>query len=252
MSNWSRYALRASIALMGVLSGVVVTPAASSVLPRAGAVGNCPVTAGENLGWGTPSRVEEFDRPDSLAAWKVYAGPGFQGNGRLVSTAVTVDNGQLTITGDPTGDTAGMALLPGQTLGRWEVCMATPAGSPNYHSVLLLWPDSEVWPSDGEVDFMEILDPTRQTVEFNLHYSPENHQERAKVNVDATQWHSWAVEWTADNVVGYLDGVPWFQSSDPAHLPPGPMHLCIQLDNFGGDISQGGQQLVDWVHQYAL
>jgi licheninase len=244
--------IRVSIALLSVLSGVVATPAASWVVPHANAAGNCPVTAGEALGWGVPSRVEEFDSPDSLAGWKLYTGPGHVGNGRRVSTAATVDNGQLVITGDPAGDTAGMSWLPGQTLGRWEVCMATPVGSPNYHSVALLWPDSEVWPSDGEVDFMEILDPARQTVEFNLHYGPDNRQERTSVNVDATQWHSWAVEWTPKRVVGYLDGQPWFESADPAHLPPGPMHLCIQLDNFGGDISQGGRQLVDWVRQYLI
>ena len=34
------------------------------------------------------------------------------------------------------------------------------------------------------------------------------------------------------------------------HVPHGPMHLCIQLDNFGGDISDGGQEIVDWVRQY--
>jgi hypothetical protein len=26
----------------------------------------------------------------------------------------------------------------------------------------------------------------------------------------------------------------------------------MQLDNFGGDISQGGQQMVDWARQYPL
>lgn len=252
MSNSSRCAIRVSIVLLTVLSGLVVTPTASEVMPRANATGNCPVTAGETLGWGIPNRVEEFDRPDSLAGWTVYDSPGHGGNGRRAPTAATVDNGQLVITGDPAGDSAGMALLPGQVHGRWEVCMAAPVGSPNYHPVLLLWPDSEQWPSDGEVDFAEILDPARQRVEFNLHYGPENRQERTAVNVDATQWHSWAVEWTPERVVGYLDGQPWFESADPAHLPPGAMHLCIQLDNFGGDISQGGQQLVDWVREYAL
>jgi licheninase len=244
--------IRISIALMAVLSGVVVTPAAPALVPRANAAGNCPVTAAETLGWGVPNRVEEFDNPDALAGWTVYDGPGHVGNGRRVPAAATVDGGQLVITGDPAGDTAGMAWLPGQVFGRWEVCMATPVGSPNYHSVALLWPDSEVWPGDGEVDFMEILDPERQKVEFNLHYGPENHQERTTVNVDATQWHSWAVEWTPDHVVGYLDGSPWFESADPAHFPPGAMHLCIQLDNFGGDVGEGGRQLVDWVREYTL
>jgi hypothetical protein len=248
VSNAWRYAAAALI----LSASVIASPAAAEMMPRAAAAGNCPVTAADTLNWGTPSRVDEFDGPDSLAGWKLYGGPGHAGNGRRVPTAATVEDGQLIITGDPNGDSAGMSLLPGQTLGRWEVCMATPVGSPNYHPVLLLWPDSEVWPDDGEVDFMEIVDPTRQTVEFNLHYGPQNRQERTKVDVDATQWHSWAVEWTPERIVGYLDGGPWFESADPAHLPPGPMHLCIQLDNFGGDISRGGRQSVDWVREYTF
>ena len=39
-----------------------------------------------------------------------------------------------------------------------------------------------------------------------------------------------------------------------SNQPPAPldMALCMQLDNFGGDISQGGQQIVDWARQYPL
>jgi licheninase len=30
------------------------------------------------------------------------------------------------------------------------------------------------------------------------------------------------------------------------------MHLCIQLDNFGGDLGDGADIAVDWVRQYSL
>ena len=133
----------------------------------------------------------------------------------------------------------------------------SPPGSANYHPVVLLWPDSEDWPTDGEIDFMEILDPTRQVVTASvLHLrsgdpataaDPNDHR---KITVDATQWHAWAVEWTPDHVRGYVDGNQWFEVV--RHVPTTPMHLCIQLDNFGGDISEGGQQIVDWVRQYPV
>lgn len=54
-------------------------------------------------------------------------------------------------------------------------------------------------------------------------------------------------------VAMYVDGVQWWEAADPAHLPPpGPMHLCIQLDNFGANLSDGASITVDWARQYPL
>jgi licheninase len=158
----------------------------------------------------------------------------------------------MIITGDAQGNSAGMAWNPGQMYGRWEVRVKSPVASPNYHSVLLLWPDAEDWPAGGEIDFMEIFDPTRQNVSASLHYSRLNQVDSANITIDATQWHNWAVEWTPQKITIYVDGVPWASTTNTAHFPPRPMHLCIQLDNFGGDISQGGQMIVAWARQYPV
>lgn len=91
-----------------------------------------------------------------------------------------------------------------------------------------------------------------QVVEYNLHYGPDNWWEHAEIPIDATAWHSWAVEWTPEHITAYVDGNPWWTSTDPMTFPPRPMHLCIQLDNFGGDTSSGGRQTVDWVRRYPL
>ena len=71
--------------------------------------------------------------------------------------------------------------------------------------------------------------------------------------VDATRWHTWAVDWTPDGITGYVDGEEWFSGTDPATLPPGPMHLCVQLDFFPtGDAQVRPSRMdVDWVRQYA-
>jgi licheninase len=162
----------------------------------------------------------------------------------------------MAITGDGAGNTEGMGWNSGQLFGRWEVCAKSTPASPNYHSVLLLWPDSERWPADGEIDFMEIFDPQRQNVTASvLHVWPEDagavdHNYHTSIPIDATGWHSWAVEWTRDLVIGYVDGNEWFRVGQ--HVPRTSMHLCIQLDNFGGDVSEGGQLAVDWAHQYPL
>jgi hypothetical protein len=61
------------------------------------------------------------------------------------------------------------------------------------------------------------------------------------------------VEWTPKGITAYLDGEQWFRSTDQKTLPPGPMHLCIQLDWFPGDgATRTSSMQVDWVKQYAL
>jgi hypothetical protein len=211
---------------------------------------NCPRTAAAALNWGTPNRTADFDHPSALGNFYVYNGPGHAGNGRRTPDAVSFSNGVMTITGDAAGNSAGMGWRPGQLYGRWEACVKSPAGAATYHPVLLLWPDADDTPAGGEIDFMEIIDPTRQTVNAFLHHGPPDQQEGGRVAIDATQWHSWAVEWTSDRIVTYVDGAPWWSTTNSAHFPPRPMHLCIQLDNFGGDTSQGGYLMVEWARQY--
>jgi licheninase len=201
--------------------------------------------------WGLPDRAVDFDDPSSLRGWNVYNGPGHAGNGRRIPAAVSVSDGYMTITGDAAGNSGGLAWNPGQLYGRWEVCVKSPPGAPTYHPVLLLWPDAEDWPVGGEIDFMEITQPTRQNVEVWLHYGPNDQREGSSIAHDATQWHSWAVEWTPERIVAYVDGAPWWSTTDTAHFPPQSMHLCVQLDNFGGNSREGGQMIVDWVRQYA-
>lgn len=212
--------------------------------------GHCPTTAAQALGWGTPNRESNFGSGSGTSGWSLYDGPGHDGNGRRTPAAVSVANGVLTITGSESGDSEGMAWEPGQKYGRWEACVRSTTAADSFHSVLLLWPDAGNWPEGGEVDFMEISDPARQSVDGFLHYGAANEQESASTNVDATQWHAWAVEWTADHITYYVDGKQWFRTTDTTHLPPGPMHMTIQLDNFGGDLSKGGQEIVAWARQY--
>nr|WP_296374058.1 glycoside hydrolase family 16 protein [Pseudonocardia sp.] len=183
----------------------------------------------------------------------MYDGPGHGGQGKRSPSAVSTAGGVLTITGDSSGTTAGMAWNPGQKYGRWEGRVKAPASDPSYNALLLLWPDAENWPSGGEVDFMEMSDPSRQETNMFLHYGADNQQLNGKVQVDATQWHNWAVEWTPDAITAYVDGKEWYRTTDKNTFPPGPMHLCIQLDWFpqGGGAKESTMQ-VDWVRQYPV
>jgi licheninase len=175
---------------------------------------------------------------------------GHAGNGRRTPDAIATGDGMVTITGNSSGDSGGMGWKSGQRYGRWEVCARSAGSSPGYHSVLLLWPDAEDWPLGGEVDFMEAVDASRQAVEGWVHYGHDDRRDGGTVVVDATQWHAWAVEWTPSRITMFVDGVPWWSTTATATFPPRAMHLCLQVDNFGGDVSAGGQQQVDWVRQY--
>ncbi len=86
-----------------------------------------------------------------------------------------------------------------------------------------------------------------------LHYGADNQQTNGKVQIDATQWHNWALEWTPEAITAYVDGQEWYRTTDKSTFPPGPMHLCIQLDWFpqGGNAKESTMQ-VDWVRQYPV
>ena len=210
------------------------------------------VTAAETYGWGEPVRTDDFT--DGTSGWSIYDGPGHAGNGRRTPDAVSVSDGVLKITGDAEGNTAGMAWTEGsRQYGRWEGRVRAPASDPSYNALLLLWPTAENFPEGGEVDFMEMMDPSRQRTNMFLHYGADNSQIDGEVEIDGTRWHNWAVEWTPERIAAFVDGEQWFETTDTSILPPGPMHLCIQLDWFpkGGSV-QESQMQVDWVRQYAV
>lgn len=209
-------------------------------------------TAAEAFGWGEPAAVDEFDGPLG-GDWRIYSGTGFDGQGTRTADALTVDDGILTITGDADGATGGMAWATGQEYGRWEARVRTPASDPSYNALLLLWPEDPST-AGGEIDFMEMLDPARQTASAFVHPGAEAAPAMGEVAVDGTAWHTWAVEWTPTAVTTYLDGVPWWTVDDPALLPSGPMHLCVQLDWFptGAEEVRESSMQVDWVRQYPL
>jgi len=201
--------------------------------------------------WGEPSRSAYFTDSSVLSDWWVYSGTTQHGN--RTPDAISFTGGVMTITGDANRNDAGIAWGPGQTYGAWEVRVRAPEGAANYDPVLLLWPDAENWPTGGEIDFMEIWnDPTRQAVNTVLHYSSSNLQTGATVPIDATQWHTYAVLWTPAEITTYVDGVPFFHTTDTSTFPPGPMHLCIQLDAVGSDISAGATMEVAWAKEYSL
>ena len=232
-----------------------------------------PLTAAERYGWGTPLPAsDEFDytgAPDP-ARW-VQAGecwPGHTGNGRRCASRTTVDDGVLVQTGLANGDTGWLASTHGTRYGRWEVrirTVQTGDGAVPYHPVLIVWPDSEDWPADGEYDFLENSSPGEQCAEAFLHYPHPDlpvQQEFARetdCGAPLSEWHTVAFEWTPEHVRGFVDGEQFFSFSGgegPGRraaiqaMPSG--HLTIQLDDYD-DAGRGlapARTEVDWVRIY--
>ncbi|MBB2912623.1 hypothetical protein FHS43_003906 [Streptosporangium becharense] len=210
------------------------------------------VSAAQLHDWGAPAWCAEFDEEQlDQADWMFYDSPGHAGNGRRSSQQLYLGNGALYLYGRADGTTAGLAARHSQAYGRWETRIRLYPGAGSYHPVALLWPEDgggSVRSSTGEeVDFLEVIDdPERQRPNFFLH-TPQG-QEQAHADIDMTTWHTYAVEIGPGGVVGYIDGREWFRS---ANATRSPMSVCLQLDWFPGQGSDGEAWMeVDWLRIY--
>ncbi|WP_258064654.1 glycoside hydrolase family 16 protein [Arthrobacter sp. ZGTC131] len=228
-----------------------VAPAAAPVAPAATGSGH---QAAAVRGWGPVIAGDEFSNTGSpdRTKWSVYNGPGHAGKGVRSPQAWSVANGVATVRGDAAGTTGGMSAKFGnQKYGKWETRMKTDARDPQYHPVLILWPDNDD-SKCAEIDYAEGTADTAQ-MKFFLHYAcgGGDFQTTAAKPVDTTQWHNYAVEWTPAGITGYIDGVKTFTDTNPAHQPSGSMHQTLQLDWFpNGSSTAPSQMQVDWVRVY--
>ena len=71
------------------------------------------------------------------------------------------------------------------------------------------------WGRPGDVvELVEIPKPQRNDYNFNLHFRADNQQNGVHVPGDLTEWHNYAVEWTADHVAGFVDGQEVFRTTE--------------------------------------
>ena len=138
----------------------------------------------------------------------------------------------------------------GQLYGRYAVRFRADSLH-GYKIAWLLWPDSETWPRDGEIDFPEgNLD---MYIEAYLH-----HQDAAAAS-DQTgfftgvrisgEWHTAVIEWEPDMVRFLLDGK--LVGSVMERIPDTPMHWVLEatttLDGYEPADDAEGHVQIDWV-----
>jgi hypothetical protein len=217
------------------------------------------VQAARVRNWGSIIFGDEFTytgRPDP-AKWGLYDGVGHGGNGRRSPDAFDVRNGMMTITGKSNGTSGGTACKHRTGRGyrceiRARVYNTANNGSERYHPVLILWPDNNQWPEGAEYDFMECDEGSG---EFGLFMHLPNHspyrQDHESFDLDIQNWHNYACEWnpSARTLKAFVDGEQIYSGSGRVADAPGPMHLTIQLDNFG-NTNRDAKFDIAWVRIY--
>jgi hypothetical protein len=179
-----------------------------------------------------------FDLP-SASGYQIYSDNEFSSS--YGSVGGTITNG------------AGPATPGGSSGG---------SGSNNYHPVLIIWPDSERWPEDGEYDWVELSQPGQQSLTAFMHYphdpGPVQQVQFSKAGVDTSVFHNYAFEWAPTGLVGYVDGAEWFRTAggatstrrDIQTMPSG--HLTVQLDAFASTSMIPATMELEWSRVYSL
>jgi beta-glucanase (GH16 family) len=138
----------------------------------------------------------------------------------------------------------------GQLYGRYAIRFrADPV--PGYHLSWLLWPDSEKWPGDGEIDFPEgDLTGTISAFMHRMDATTATDQDAYSTGARPSSWHTAVIEWTAAQCTFILDGK--VIGSTGSRIPSTPMHWVIQTEtNLAAskpprDDASGNVQ-IDWV-----
>jgi len=142
-----------------------------------------------------------------------------------------------------------------QLYGRYAIRYRTDS-FPSYKASWLLWPQSEIWPRDGEIDFPEADFDGGTTCAF-MHRqdgTSGGDQDAFCTPVPmAGAWYTAVIEWLPGSVKFILDGRVIGTST--TRIPNTPMHYVIQNGGkFGipeAPTSVQGHIFIDWVAVYA-
>jgi hypothetical protein len=135
--------------------------------------------------------------------------------------------------------------------GRYSVRFRSEALQ-GFKTAWLLWPDSGVWPRDGEIDYPE--GDLSRTFYGAVHQagSDRNISHLIQSGARFTSWHTATTEWGPGRVEFFLDGVSIGVST--VGIPDKPMHYILQTESCltGCPAPEtAGHVQVDWVAIWA-
>ncbi len=119
-----------------------------------------------------------------------------------------------------------------------------------YKTAWLLWPDSNTWPRDGEIDFPEgNLDAKISAFLHKQGATSGSDQDAFNTQTTFGSWHTAIIEWGPAATRFILDGTVIGTST--SRIPNTPMHWVIQtetaLDGSTPANSASGHVQIDWV-----
>jgi hypothetical protein len=152
---------------------------------------------------------------------------------------------------------AGHPVWNGQLYGRYVIRFRVPVSFPMFHISWLLWPDSNVWPRDGEIDFPEgdsdgLMWAYPHWPNASAGYQHNSYNTRMPFYGG---WHTATIEWLPSRVTFLLDGMVVGNSTNPSKITDKPLHWVIQ--NNGSplvsrpDTTSQGHINIDWVTIYS-
>ena len=140
------------------------------------------------------------------------------------------------------------------TYGYFEARLKLPKGKGTWPAFWMMPKNYTSWPADGEIDIMEEVGYNPNYVSSTIHCTAYNHtigtQKTAQTYVSTSQseYHLYALEWTADYIKSYVDGQCYFtftnDKTNNKNTWPfnAPFYLKLNLA-WGGD--WGGAQGID-------
>ena len=117
-----------------------------------------------------------------------------------------------------------------QKFGWFEIRCRVPKGNGLWPAFWAL-PDSLAWPP--EIDVLENLGKDTRTAYFTNHFTGPDGRHRSKGSGKvatpdlSADFHTYAVEWSADAIIWFFDGVEKFRSGQG--VPQQPMYLLVNL-----------------------
>jgi beta-glucanase (GH16 family) len=155
--------------------------------------------------------------------------------------AFTVDSGKLNIIAKPTPDKShpyDSGLISSHDsfapeFGRFEIRCKVPPGKGLWPAFWLL-PEDTSWPP--EIDVFEALGQQTNTVHMTAHWLQNGTHQQSGSEYSgpdfSRDFHTFAVEWSAQKILWYVDGVKRYELTSKS--PTGPMYLLANLA-VGGD-----------------
>lgn len=223
------------------------TPGAQSPSGEAMPIGNLPHFTQiftEDFNQNAP--IGTFPGPNYQNKWYYYddgtpdtAGQQGKPSVYFTSKVVSVTNGILNKhLHFENGKFMASALLPlikgntgDQLYGKYTIRYRVLNPSLGYKQAWLLWPQSEKWPDDGEIDFPEtdFTWPISGYHHYAQPYGIEPHQDAFNTDVYPDEWHTVSTEWTPGKVEFFIDGQSVGMST--TKVPAKPMHWVIQTES---------------------